>query len=598
MHHFLDVYDSPWWRERMGPVSQKLERMGFLMCMDAVPAFNNNHKGAPSLNIAELINLSLGPHLRYDPDNMIPWLLLPDDMPSDVQLKFFDYVIKNELNPLHTTGVAGPDGPVKCKLFGASLDLKGREKLWNQVSVQAYCGCSYCKVHFDRGPGCPIYSVSRRWLSADDPLREQECEVDGYRYFFRNREERAAPLMKTTQSVFANATLARARGLTHFLGQKGRPLLGSLRGFNYQKFNLLEWMHNLACAFDNLLELLVGTFDGSADRKARKTSQDLGLFPQVWPTQVQYLSTPRTRALARLQDETIARADSVWCRRWLRTCAVIPEVGSRVADLRNRLRGLRDMAAGGDRIPLPGVLGPLPWRLTRDAQDVINDRVANIIYPHYTPVCGLGGESFIKRTGCWRTASKLIALCVILVPALRGYVPELRAGARKFVHGLKILEGQVYSIDEAKTLNLDPGSKALKKTDILRAKRLIIQGLAMIEGSCPVACIKPAFHCFCHYALGTGIHGLLPILWMMSFERFNKKCKNLTSNKRLPFESLSNSLVRDATAYYHRWLFGRVAKESKAVTSTVCTSPSLTGISQYLLTLEICLTGFWSSQRW
>ena len=38
-----------------------------------------------------------------------------------------------------------------------------------------------------------------------------------------------------------------------------------------------------------------------------------------------------------------------------------------------------------------------------------------------------------------------------------------------------------------------------------------------------------------------------------SAERFNKKCKNLTSNKNLPFESLANSLVRDATARYFRW---------------------------------------------
>ncbi len=554
----------------MGPVTRKLDRMGFLLCIDGVPAFNNNHKGAPSLNIAELINLSQGPHLRYNPDNMLPWLLLPDDMSANDQLKFFDYITKTELNPLQTTGVVGPDGPVKCKLFGASLDLKGREKFMNQVSVQAYCGCSYCSVHFDQGPGCAIYSLARRWLPADDPLRQLECDVCGQHYVFRNHEQRAAPTMKTTQSVFANATIARARSLTHFLGQKGRPLLSSLHGFKYDRFNLLEWMHNLARAFENLLEFLVGTSDGAADRKARKTSLDLGLFPEVWPTRVHYLSTPRTQALARLQDEMIARANSAWCRRWLRLCSIIPEAGARVADLRNRVRRLRDMAVAGDRIPLAGVLGALPWRLTRDAQEVVNARVANIVYPHYTPVCGLGNETFIKRTGCWRTASKLVALCVILVPAIRGYVPAIRAGACKFIHGVRILEGQVYSVDESGNLNLEPGSKALKKSDIQRANRLMIMGLAMIEGACPVACIKPAFHCFVHYALGTTKSGLLRALWMMSFERFNKKCKNLTSNKRLPFESLANSLVRDATAFFHRWSLGNVEVEATFGTASVC----------------------------
>ena len=105
-----------------------------------------------------------------------------------------------------------------------------------------------------------------------------------------------------------------AKYISHIslLGQKGRPLLSSLRGFKYEKFNLLEWMNNLDCVFDNFLELLVGTSDGSADRKARKTSQDLGLFPEVWSARVQYLSTPRTQALTRLQDENIARADSAW----------------------------------------------------------------------------------------------------------------------------------------------------------------------------------------------------------------------------------------------------------------------------------------------
>ena len=217
----------------MGPVTSRLECLEFLFCVDAIPAFNNNHKGSISLQIAELICLSQGPHLRYNPDNMMAWMLIPDNMGADVHLKFFEYVINKEINPLSVAGVAGPDGPVKCKLFGASLDLKGREKLNNPVSVQAYCGCSYCKVHFDQGPSCAIYSVERRWLAPDDPLRDRECEIDGERYFFRNREERAAPRMKTTQSVFANSTIARSSSLTHYLGQKGRPLFSSMTGFNY-----------------------------------------------------------------------------------------------------------------------------------------------------------------------------------------------------------------------------------------------------------------------------------------------------------------------------------------------------------------------------
>ena len=48
-------------------------------------------------------------------------------------------------------------------------------------------------------------------------------------------------------------------------------------------------------------------------------------------------------------------------------------------------------------------------------------------------------------------------------------------------------------------------------------------------------------------------------------ERWNKKCKNLTSNKNLPFQSLANSLVRDATARFFRWRRGETpTRHSKA----------------------------------
>ena len=73
--------------------------------------------------------------MRYDPDNMMMWMLIPHDMKPDDQLKFFEYVVKKELNPLQQTGVPGPDGPVLVKLFGAALDLKGKEKFYNQVFV-------------------------------------------------------------------------------------------------------------------------------------------------------------------------------------------------------------------------------------------------------------------------------------------------------------------------------------------------------------------------------------------------------------------------------------------------------------------------------
>ena len=132
-----DVYDCKAWQELMGEPIRRggrivLTRMGFLVCMDGFPAFNQKRKGAISLMPAELINLSLPPHMRYDPDNMMVWMLIPHDMPAESQLKYFDYVTTKELNPIATRGVDGPDGPVQIKLFGAALDLKGKEKFYHQ----------------------------------------------------------------------------------------------------------------------------------------------------------------------------------------------------------------------------------------------------------------------------------------------------------------------------------------------------------------------------------------------------------------------------------------------------------------------------------
>ena len=95
------VYDCAWWKECFGTITRgKITRIGLLMCVDAVPAFNANHKGSVSLMPTELINLSLPAHLRYDPDNMIIWMLIPADMSAKAQLKYFNYIVKHELNPL------------------------------------------------------------------------------------------------------------------------------------------------------------------------------------------------------------------------------------------------------------------------------------------------------------------------------------------------------------------------------------------------------------------------------------------------------------------------------------------------------------------
>ena len=552
-------------------VPENLERLGLLLCLDGFPAFHGKHKGAPSLMPVEFVNLSLPPHMRYDVDNMMMWMLIPHTMSASTQLKYFKYLCLQELNPLQTRGVPGPDGPVQIKLFGASLDLKGKEKFYDQIVVTGYCGCSTCNVHFDQGPGGAIYACSRRFLPVGHPLRAKDCEFEGLRFVYRNEEARARPTTKTTQTIFTTLALVRRLGVEHYLGQKGPPMLMSLQGFKYDRFNILEWMHNIKCSFDNVLELLVGR-DDKWDIKARKTSQALGLFPDIWTDKITYLSEVRQGMLASLQDDVINSSDSTWLRRWLRLCDITPDKKTRVRELRARLTQLRDMAVRGERIPL-SQLKPLPWRLTPMARRIVNKRAATLCYPHYTPVCHIGEDSFINGTGCWRTASKLLCFLVILVPILRGFVTTFRTGLRRVVHGLRILEGQTCSFNEAVRLNLQSCNIFLRKSDIYRARLLIITGLAMIEGCCPVCCLVPALHCLCHYGDGAALWGLLKLLWMISFERYNKKCKNLTANKTFPIQSLSNALVRDATARYYRWRRAQPpTRTPKLIKTEVCGS--------------------------
>ena len=463
---------------------------------------------------AEFINLSLPPHMRYDPDNMIPWMLFPNDMDASSQLKYFKYVIKHELNPLCTDGVEGPDGKVVIKVFGAAMDLKGKEKFYNQTSVQSYCGCSTCKVHYEQGPGGPIYALARRYLPPDHPLRLAQCTFKGNTYEFKNNEVLDAPGIKTTQTLFNFAAMARRLGVEHYLGQKGPMMFSMYKSIKYENFNILEWMHNLARSFDNFLDLLVGR-GAQFDLRARNTSKQIGLFRSIW--EPKFLSQVRSRALGLITDEQIESNNAVWCRRWLRVCGVKIEANTRIATLRGRVKELRNQVLNGERIVLPNQYNPLPWRLSTVAKKIVDKRVLRISYPHYAPVCAIDDASFYERAGCWRTASKLVAFLVILVPSLRGFVPKLRAGLRSLIEGLRILEGQSYSVNEARELNLQPGGPALKKDDIKRAKTLINEGLAMIEGCCPICCLVPALHCLCHYGEGAEIWGLLRLLWMISF---------------------------------------------------------------------------------
>jgi hypothetical protein len=230
-----------------------------------------------------------------------------------------------------------------------------------------------------------------------------------------------------------------------------------------------------------------------------------------------HVSQTRRRALASMTRQQIQEGTVTWLRRWLRTCGIVPEQRTRVSDLRARVEELRGAAARGEQVPVVGALNPLPWRLTPRAKTIINSRVVRLSYPHLTPTCSVDETSFIFKGGCWRTAEKLQAFLVVLVPSLRGFVRPVRTSLRNIVLGLRILEGQTYSVNGLRRLGLRQGCHALAKGDIDRAKKLIIEGLSMLEGCCPVRKLVPALHCLIHYADEAKQHGVLRWFWMMCF---------------------------------------------------------------------------------
>lgn len=82
-----------------------------------------------------------------------------------------------------------------------------------------------------------------------------------------------------------------------------------------------------------------------------------------------------------------------------------------------------------------------------------------------------------------RISQKLLGLLTILPEVLRDYVPEVRDGIRKFVLGMKLLEGRCVNAQEAMELGVPFGSRPLLPEDLEKAKTLIIEGLSMLEGT-------------------------------------------------------------------------------------------------------------------
>ena len=109
-------------------------------------------------------------------------------------------------------------------------------------------------------------------------------------------------------------------------------------------------------------------------------------------------------------------------------------------------------------------------------------RIRRIIYPHGIDGCSNDEGSFINGHRAWRAADRILALLVILPTVLRDFVPELRAGLRKFVWGMRLLKGRCLNSSQAMEAGITPGETPLFDVDIDKAETLIAEGLSMSEG--------------------------------------------------------------------------------------------------------------------
>ena len=164
--------------------------------------------------------------------------------------------------------------------------------------------------------------------------------------------------------------------------------------------------------------------------------------------------------------------------------------------------------------------GAFHWRLTSEERNMLDERTGNIAWPHYVEPLYYRGASFWKKPSrMWKSRRKYRLLLYFLPVLLRDQVPRLRKAIILLASVLRRLDGQVYSFERVKALDILAGSRALHKDEIDSIHRDIVVALVLIEGCFPIGHLIPSTHHFVHYAEYAKTHGILRSYWMMAFER-------------------------------------------------------------------------------
>ena len=179
--YITDIYDTAAWQEFMGPVKYPIDRIGFQFCVDGIPAFAAN---TFSLKPLAFMNFSLSPALRGKVKFMLLMMLIPATL-KEGQKKYYDFAADYELKRLSSEGIGG----IKIKIFGTSMDTKGREELLGMQACQAYQSCWVCTHSWSPGRlvgrrQC-IFDGYRAFLAPGSRARRQTFTYKGNKYQFR-----------------------------------------------------------------------------------------------------------------------------------------------------------------------------------------------------------------------------------------------------------------------------------------------------------------------------------------------------------------------------------------------------------------------------
>ena len=359
------------------------------------------------------------------------------------------------------------------------------------------------------------YDGYRRFLDSGSRGRRRRVVYRGYTYEYFKECTRPAPKYRDTQFVRLATAFAKQRDAP-YMGHKHVPLLSMWPGYDWRRMNVPDVMHDIKLLVEMLLKVMIGKGIDTGEGGYKSWSKD---------------SSHRAQAKKRNVHREI----------W------------------------------------PDINGPLPWRLTPEEVQSLDQRMGRVSWPRYVDRMHYEGCSFWKKPGrLWKTQRKVVLFYFVLATQLRDKLPRLRVALFLIIWALRRLDGQVHSFDAARNLNILPGSRTIDPLENSLIHRDLIVGLCLLEGCLPVAHLHPALHHLVHFAQYAMTHGCLRTLWMMYFERcvnylcqphltrsvlvtdcvlshlnrYNKHIKNLVRDVSHPEAHLGNSVSADVSARY------------------------------------------------